>query len=206
MNATIRALVGAAFVVATPAAATNVLQNPGFETGLLTPWYQNASYSDGTDWFVTSGVCQSGTYCAEDTGNKELRQDFAGVAASSVLQVSFWAEHPNALTQPDLAYDFYYSDNTYAEFLVQLVGTDWNFFDVTAQLDAAKTLIGFSVFGNDTSFGSPPVTRVDNLLIDVPGAGGVPEPATWAMMLLGFGAMGVSLRWRRRRAAAEVIA
>jgi len=28
-------------------------------------------------------------------------------------------------------------------------------------------------------------------------AGGAPEPATWALMLLGFGAMGVSLRARR---------
>ena len=34
----------------------------------------------------------------------------------------------------------------------------------------------------------------------VPGA--VPEPATWAMMLLGFGGMGVSLRRRRRSAVA----
>jgi hypothetical protein len=29
---------------------------------------------------------------------------------------------------------------------------------------------------------------------------GVPEPATWAMMLIGAGAVGVTLRMRRRRA------
>ncbi|MBS0478443.1 MAG: PEPxxWA-CTERM sorting domain-containing protein [Proteobacteria bacterium] len=31
--------------------------------------------------------------------------------------------------------------------------------------------------------------------------GGVPEPATWAMMLLGFGAIGGAMRYRRRVAA-----
>lgn len=36
------------------------------------------------------------------------------------------------------------------------------------------------------------------------GGGGVPEPATWALMLMGFGAIGASLRdSRRRRAAAQ---
>lgn len=33
-------------------------------------------------------------------------------------------------------------------------------------------------------------------LASVPG--GVPEPATWAMMLLGFGAVGMTMRWRSR--------
>jgi hypothetical protein len=32
----------------------------------------------------------------------------------------------------------------------------------------------------------------------------VPEPATWAMMIVGFGAMGVSLRRRRRQVLAQV--
>jgi hypothetical protein len=34
------------------------------------------------------------------------------------------------------------------------------------------------------------------------GAGAVPEPATWAMMLVGFGGLGVAMRSRRKQAAA----
>ena len=35
--------------------------------------------------------------------------------------------------------------------------------------------------------------------LEAPGVtGAVPEPATWAMMLIGFGAIGVSLRRRRK--------
>jgi len=32
--------------------------------------------------------------------------------------------------------------------------------------------------------------------------GGVPEPATWALMLMGFGAIGATLRAPRKRAVA----
>jgi PEP-CTERM motif len=39
-----------------------------------------------------------------------------------------------------------------------------------------------------------------------PPAPGVPEPATWAMMLAGFGMVGASLRQRRRNAFARAIA
>lgn len=49
----------------------------------------------------------------------------------------------------------------------------------------------------------PPVTTPTNDPLDPPSSGGavgaVPEPATWAMMILGFGAAGALLR--RRRAA-----
>lgn len=34
------------------------------------------------------------------------------------------------------------------------------------------------------------------------GAGGVPEPSTWAMMLLGFGGIGMAMRRRRRTSGA----
>jgi hypothetical protein len=41
-----------------------------------------------------------------------------------------------------------------------------------------------------------------NFLFDAAGGGAVPEPATWALMILGFGAIGGAMR--RRRAAIRV--
>ena len=41
-------------------------------------------------------------------------------------------------------------------------------------------------------------TLVDNIRLTGQVVEGVPEPATWAMMLLGFGAIGASMRLRRR--------
>ena len=45
---------------------------------------------------------------------------------------------------------------------------------------------------------------VDNLTFA--GAGAVPEPATWAMMIIGFGAVGASMRRRKVSAAATACA
>ena len=38
------------------------------------------------------------------------------------------------------------------------------------------------------------ITMVQTFSQDVRGAGGVPEPATWTMMILGFGGAGALLR------------
>jgi hypothetical protein len=46
---------------------------------------------------------------------------------------------------------------------------------------------------------NPPATEIDHIQYGLLAAvAGVPEPGTWAMMLLGFGAIGVALRRRRR--------
>jgi hypothetical protein len=45
----------------------------------------------------------------------------------------------------------------------------------------------------------------DNYRITIANAvGAVPEPSTWAMMLIGFGAVGASLRRRRVSAIAQM--
>ncbi|MCW5735311.1 MAG: PEPxxWA-CTERM sorting domain-containing protein [Enhydrobacter sp.] len=46
------------------------------------------------------------------------------------------------------------------------------------------------------------VSNWDFAILSGAGVGGVPEPATWAMMILGFGALGVAARRRRALAAA----
>ncbi|HVK43186.1 MAG TPA: PEPxxWA-CTERM sorting domain-containing protein [Phenylobacterium sp.] len=40
--------------------------------------------------------------------------------------------------------------------------------------------------------------QFDNLTVGEPVTSAVPEPATWAMMILGFGAVGTAVRTRRR--------
>jgi Nidogen-like/PEP-CTERM motif len=76
---------------------------------------------------------------------------------------------------------------------------------------------GFALRGIDTALGLDPANTtafVTGLTFDVAGpttitlqqnpvstfvSGGVPEPATWAMMMLGFGAAGGMMRYRRRK-------
>ena len=62
----------------------------------------------------------------------------------------------------------------------------------------------FQAAGSGFQFGTDESWAIDNLSVTADltnggGVGGVPEPGTWALMILGFGAAGASLR--RRRAA-----
>lgn len=66
--------------------------------------------------------------------------------------------------------------------------------------DATPTSGGMLQF--ELSVGEPDITFSSQVYPDrdVPGPG-VPEPATWAMMLMGFGGLGAAMRSRRKRAA-----
>lgn len=64
------------------------------------------------------------------------------------------------------------------------------------------TFAGATTFGtNRTSAFAFDVLNVANAT--GPGSGAVPEPATWAMLMLGFGAMGFSLR-RKQKVGARI--
>ena len=68
-------------------------------------------------------------------------------------------------------------------------------FSITSGFVTGLNFIDFFV----TDFGPPTALRVDALSGQASPANGnpVPEPATWAMMLLGFGAVGFTMRRRR---------
>jgi hypothetical protein len=67
----------------------------------------------------------------------------------------------------------------------------------TFKATSASQTLSFLAFGGPT--GLPPIASVDGVSLT-----GAPEPATWAMMLTGFGGLGALLR--RRRSAAAVTA
>ena len=53
--------------------------------------------------------------------------------------------------------------------------------------------ISYVTFSSDAAF------AIDDLTLGIEGIGpGIPEPAAWALMVLGFGAIGASLRYRSR--------
>jgi len=141
-----------------------ILQNTGFETGSLDPWYQGP----GNHWVITTIFPRSGTYCATDTGNYWIRQDFAQpVPAEDVISITIWSRQApwggggGRFLQ---AFDLMYSDLTYYENVV-FPDPTWRQWDITSWLTMGKQLSGLRIWGFWCSDAYDDSTYIDDISI-----------------------------------------
>jgi hypothetical protein len=211
-----------AVALSVPAQAAGLL-NGGFESGDLTGW----TFSDGFVQVVTSAddatqdpifgehyLPTGGAYFAQLTAGVDvgvyslLSQDFTLSGASTVSGDAAFLAFDSAPFNDDAYVRIFNADTNQIVFNsdVLTVGdfghTDWTHF-TSGVLGAGTYTLEAGVRndpgpdGDDNSFSSQ--LLVDSFYISEIGGSGVPEPASWTMLIGGFGLAGASLR--RRRAA-----
>jgi len=185
-------------IAASPAFAANLITNGSFETGGLNDWtLGGAPYAIyGTNVYVISG--SSYGYSAESGsdfallgpvgGDGYLSQSFADVAGRTYT-LSYWVASDGG--EPNDFGSTIYSTadgSTVEQPSGYLASTDG------AYDHYVYTFVGT---GDDTlTFNfrdDPGYLALDNVSVT-----GVPEPAAWAFLLLGVGAIGAALRGRRQ--------
>ena len=179
-------------------ASTNLLTNGSFETGDLTGW---TSFGD----FSFSGVSGPFGPLNPEDGNFQvflgsvdttggITQTFSD-AAGQMLHVTGWyagiGGPPSSLEISFNGMDIITlnpgpSDSTYRQFSADFVGTG---------SDTLKV----------TSFQLPSYNLVDNFSVTT-AASAVPEPSTWAMMLIGFAVFGFAGFGRAKKSEISAIA
>ena|SRR6185312_5128573 len=197
------------------AAGTNDQFGTGFGGQGVTGWTGNGGYNIyfGTN-VTTNAVSQypssgehlygtafpiDGAFVALD-GDSEaqgmISQDLTGLQVGKAYTLSFdWAAGQLANRSGDITEQLAVSfgaDSFNTGVLNVASGgfSGWN--HVTYVFTAAQTNQTLSFLSIGTPNGLPPMALLDNVSLTVP------EPATWAMMLIGFGGIGAMIRRRRQ--------
>lgn len=212
-----KTLVLALAVAATPAAAQSLLVNGSFEgqtngytllgggSTAINGW---TTTGEGVEWFDTSsfGPAYDGNnlidlawFTSTGTPGGGIEQAIATQAGSAYTVTFYGTTHRtngrNGTGIINLLIDggalgSYSVNNQNATFTLG----DWQRFDATFTATGAQTVIRFT----NTQNAFQHFAYLDGVTSQLAA---VPEPASWAMMLLGFGAIGASLRRAPRRAA-----
>jgi len=208
--AAIAALAGFASVPAN--AAVNLIADGNFDTplsaGNFTTYSATQSFGAGNVWSVSSGSVDEigGYWQAPPAGGGSV--DLSGNSAGAIQQ-SFNATTGNYNLQ------FYLSGNpdgglaTTKQITVSIGGVTQDFFytlggsNSRSNMNYVLETLAFTSLGgpNLVSFTSDTDSAFGGVIGGVT-VSAIPEPATWTMLLLGFGAIGWTLR--RRQGAVPV--
>jgi hypothetical protein len=215
----------AASALAAGAHATQLLTNGNFETGDFTGWTVTNQAGGSGDWFIAGNGTGSpmngfgtptnpagGTFNAQTDqggpGSHTLSQSFA-TTGSGTFSLSFdaFADDQSGQAPVGVGTDYTTTPNQHFEIDIQsgagpealvFSGTfadAWssNSFNLTPFIGGAGTYtLSFTEVDNQGFYN----VGLDN--VSLTQSGGVPEPASWALMLTGFAGLGAMLRNRRR--------
>jgi hypothetical protein len=191
-------ILAAAFAVGlSSSASADLVTNGGFETGDFTGWTVNTT--DFSFVGVDNNAPHSGTYGAYvgSLDNTTISQSIATVAGQTYT-VSFWLMAESDLFGAATPNSFSASFGGVTLLSLQdAQAFDYKFytFDVTASQNGSL----LSFVGND----APAFLDLDDVSVSVTAA--VPEPTTWAMLLLGFAGVGF-MTYRRKDSMALRVA
>jgi hypothetical protein len=186
----------------TGAQASNLITNGSFETGDLTGWTSDSLY--GLNPFGTTyGVGMDGTYWHWMAGYETpitTSQTVSGLTVGTTYALTFiTASEGSNSDLLDVSVNGGANTAFSAPPYIPGGGPNGGFWDVWAphELDfvatGASATITFSTVGLNAACCDVGLDKVS-----LSAVGGVPEPATWAMMLVGFGGLGAVLRAHRR--------
>jgi len=198
------ALTAAAFSV--PAVAQNIVANGDFSSGALPP-----SWAAGADVAVSTGAVYSS--CCNTGALADQQNPFAVFGGGSAANVSTLTQ--SLTTIAGTSYLLSYRLTALGGGTQSLQASLFDGASTLAtRVDAATAGLAFSTYTLAFTAGSSATTLafavspagsgdgdgIDVILDDV-SVSAAPEPATWGMMIVGFGLAGAALRTRRRTAA-----
>jgi len=192
--------------------ASPTAYNLWFQPGTSTSVDAVGRYSPGVPggqpgqylWTLPAGDPNGGAFLALDgasTANGAVTQTINGLVKGAKYVLTFsWAtaqlEDRSGATWDKLDYSLGSQGYTTAQAMnPSHGGTGW--YTVTQTFTATGSSEVLSFLAHGVPGNLPPVVLLDGVSLS-----NVPEPATWAMMLVGFGAIGYGMRRRRVAVAA----
>jgi hypothetical protein len=187
-------IAAAILALPTPVSAQEVVTNGGFETGDFSGWtlFGTTSFTE----VVLSSGAHSGSYYAGfgPVTPSGIQQTLTTVPGES-YEISFWLQNLAGGAPNSFSVSF---DGDILMSTASAPDFPYTLYSFTRTAATTSTLLSFT-FVND-----PRLYRLDD--VSVSGSGAVPEPGTWATMLLGFSVTGFALRRRRVAQRSRLVA